>query len=395
MLVAGGAGAVGNAAIQLARWSDARVITTISSPAKAQLAAAAGADHVIDYRQQDVEREVRKVVPHGVDAVVEVAPAANAALDAAVLARHGSVAMYADNAGAEFTLPVRALMAPNARWQFVLVYTEPSEAKLRALDDIATAVADGVAPGRARRRRAAAPLPARGRGCRAPRRRGLRRREGPPRRRGGVSTPSRLELRIAEMAPRSVYPWLTASLIPRPIAWVSSTSAAGVDNLAPHSFTTVAATDPPTVCFVSIGAKDTLANVRATGEFVLNIGSEHLLAAMNDSATPFPPEISEFDEAGLAREPSAAVAPPRVAGAAVCFECRAAGEHVVGRDVMVFGEVVHLAVARGCLADDGLPDPVAVAPLSRLGRSQWARLGEVVDRRRITYDQWQDGRRTS
>ena len=91
VLIAGGAGAVGNAAIQLARWSDATVITTVSSPAKAQLAAAAGADHVIDYRETDVVAEVRKIAPKGVDVVAEVAPAQNAAIDAAVLAdrRHG------------------------------------------------------------------------------------------------------------------------------------------------------------------------------------------------------------------------------------------------------------------------------------------------------------------
>src|SRR5215467_7946761 len=77
VLVAGGAGAVGNAAIQLARWSDARVIATVSSPEKAQLAAAAGADHVIDYRTEDVATEIHKIVPHGVDLVAEVAPAQN------------------------------------------------------------------------------------------------------------------------------------------------------------------------------------------------------------------------------------------------------------------------------------------------------------------------------
>ena len=113
-----------------------------------------------------------------------------------------------------------------------------------------------------------------------------------------------------------IYKWLTASLIPRAIAWVSSVSADGVDNVAPHSFTTVAGVDPPTLCFVSVGHKDTLANVRATGEFVLNIGHSALLEAMNDSATNFPGELSEFDAAGLEREPSAAVAPPRVRSAA-------------------------------------------------------------------------------
>ncbi len=144
VLVAGGAGAVGNAAIQLARWSDATVITTVSSPAKAQLAAAAGADHVVDYTRQDVAREVRKITPDGVDMVVEVAPAQNAALDAQVLANHGSVAVYATNGGSELTLPVRGSMVTNARWQFVLLYTAPEEAKTLATQDISDALVDGA-----------------------------------------------------------------------------------------------------------------------------------------------------------------------------------------------------------------------------------------------------------
>jgi NADPH:quinone reductase len=144
VLVAGGAGAVGNAAIQLARWSDATVITTVSSPEKAQLAAAAGADHVIDYRRDDVVREIHKIVPDGVDTIVEVAPATNAAIDAAVLARLGSVAVYANNGGDQFTLPVRALMVPNARWQFVLLYSAPAKAKDVAVEDIMAAVYDGA-----------------------------------------------------------------------------------------------------------------------------------------------------------------------------------------------------------------------------------------------------------
>lgn len=140
VLVAGGAGAVGNAAVQLARWSDARVIATVSSPEKAQLAAAAGADHVINYRRQDVVAEIRKISPRGVDSIVEVAPAQNAAIDAAVLAHLGSVAIYANNGGDEFTLPVRALMGPNALWQFVLLYTAPAHAKAAAVEDIAAAL---------------------------------------------------------------------------------------------------------------------------------------------------------------------------------------------------------------------------------------------------------------
>jgi flavin reductase (DIM6/NTAB) family NADH-FMN oxidoreductase RutF len=191
-----------------------------------------------------------------------------------------------------------------------------------------------------------------------------------------------------------VYPWLTAALIPRAIAWVSTISGDGVDNVAPHSFTTVAGVDPATLCFVSVGAKDTLANVRATKEFVLNIGTWSQLRAMNHSATDFPSELSEFDAAALEREPSVVVAPPRVRSAPIVFECRLSGEHVIGECVMVFGEIVHLAADRDVLAEDGLPDARAVDPLARLGRAEWARLGELAAIPRIPYDDWRDGRRS-
>jgi NADPH2:quinone reductase len=145
VLVAGGAGAVGNAAIQLARWSDATVITTVSTPEKGNLAAHAGADHVINYRQEDVPAEVRAIAPDGVHTIVEVSPSVNAALDAEVLARHGSVAVYANNGGDAVELPVRPSMTPNARWQFVLVYNAPETWRARALEDVAAAVLDGAA----------------------------------------------------------------------------------------------------------------------------------------------------------------------------------------------------------------------------------------------------------
>ena len=145
VLVQGGAGAVGNAAIQLARWADATVIATVSNPRKAQLAAAAGADHVVDYRQQDVVAEVRKIAPKGVDAVVEVAAAQNAAVDAQVLAQHGSVGIYAGSGDDSVTIPIRSQMTPNTRWQFVMVYTVPARAKEIGVEDVATAVADGAA----------------------------------------------------------------------------------------------------------------------------------------------------------------------------------------------------------------------------------------------------------
>jgi NADPH2:quinone reductase len=144
VLVSGGAGAVGNAAIQLARWCDATVLTTVSDARKAQLAAAAGADHVITYTQQDVVAEVHKVVPHGVDVIVEVAAAANASIDAAVIGRYGAVSVYADDGKQDLSLPIRPLMIPNARWQFVMVYGVPAEAKRQAVEDVDVAILDGA-----------------------------------------------------------------------------------------------------------------------------------------------------------------------------------------------------------------------------------------------------------
>jgi NADPH2:quinone reductase len=144
VLVAGGAGAVGNAAIQLARWSDATVITTVSGPEKGNLAAHAGADHIINYMQQDVAAEVRALAPEGVNTIVEVSPAANAAIDAKVLARHGSVAVYATGGGETVELPVRPSMVPNVRWQFVLVYNAPERWRAHALEDVSAAVLDGA-----------------------------------------------------------------------------------------------------------------------------------------------------------------------------------------------------------------------------------------------------------
>ena len=146
VLVAGGAGAVGHAAIQLARWAGARVITTVSNDEKAKLAQAAGADHVVNYRSAGAGDEIRGVSPDGVNVIVEVAPAANAALDRAVLAPNGTVAAYATDGGDELELSVWELMRRNVRYQFVLVYTVPRAAKTEAVADVARAAADGALP---------------------------------------------------------------------------------------------------------------------------------------------------------------------------------------------------------------------------------------------------------
>jgi NADPH2:quinone reductase len=144
VLVAGGAGAVGHAAIRLARWAGAQVIATVSSEAKAALARAAGAGLSVDYGRPDAADRIRARAPGGVDLVVEVAPSANAALDAAVLAPNGAVAAYASEAGGELALAVRELMTRNIRYQFVLVYTMPAAAKAAAVAAVSSAVAAGA-----------------------------------------------------------------------------------------------------------------------------------------------------------------------------------------------------------------------------------------------------------
>src|SRR4249919_4089290 len=121
VLVTGGAGAVGHAAIQLARWAGATVVTTVSSDEKGRLATAAGAHHVVEYTSGDPAAAIREIAPDGVDLVAEVALIQNVDLLTRVLTTRGSVAAYANTGGTEATLPFRTFMALNARIQFVLL----------------------------------------------------------------------------------------------------------------------------------------------------------------------------------------------------------------------------------------------------------------------------------
>ncbi len=143
VLVAGGAGAVGHAAIELARWSGAAIVTTVSSEKKAILARAAGADIVLNYRSDDVVAMTRDFAPGGVDCIVEVDSVTNAGIDRDVLAANGTVAVYASDTR-DLSLSVRPAMTLNARYQFVLVYTVPTAAKSAAVEDVAAAIADGA-----------------------------------------------------------------------------------------------------------------------------------------------------------------------------------------------------------------------------------------------------------
>lgn len=189
-----------------------------------------------------------------------------------------------------------------------------------------------------------------------------------------------------ELGPGRFYTLMTASIVPRPIAWVSSTSVRGVDNLAPHSFFTVACVAPAIVQFTSVGRKDTLNNVETTGEFVVNVTPEPLFEQVNASGTNYPPGVSEFDAVGLEREPSLRVRPPRVAAAPVAFECELHSTVHLGNSWVVLGRVVHAVASTRVLADDGLPDVARLAPLSRLGRTEWGTRGEIRTIDRIPYE---------
>lgn len=146
VLVAGGAGAVGHAAIQLAVWAGATVLATVSSDEKAALARAAGAHHVLRYTDDDIAEQIERLAPNGVDQIVEVSLASNAELDLRVLANHGAIAFYADDGGGETTVSVRLAFAKNARVQGLLLYTVGDDALAAAASSITEALRDGALP---------------------------------------------------------------------------------------------------------------------------------------------------------------------------------------------------------------------------------------------------------
>ena len=146
VLAAGGAGAVGHAVIQLAGWAGATVISTISGPEKAALAKAAGAHHVVNYREGDAAAEIRKIAPDGVDIVAEVALGANLALDLSVLRLRGAISTYANDGNKPVELDVRQNMLLNTRFQFLVLYTVGMATLMAAAEDITAAVGDGAVP---------------------------------------------------------------------------------------------------------------------------------------------------------------------------------------------------------------------------------------------------------
>jgi flavin reductase (DIM6/NTAB) family NADH-FMN oxidoreductase RutF len=164
-----------------------------------------------------------------------------------------------------------------------------------------------------------------------------------------------------------------AIIAPRPIGWVSSLGATGVANLAPYSFFNAFNYVPPIIGFASIGWKDSVANIAATGEFCWNLASRPLAAAMNISCAPAPPEVDEFNLAGLTRAPSRLIAAPRVGESPVNFECRMTQtlqlQAADGREVdtwLILGEVVAVHIDEALIID-GVYDTLAGEPILRGG----------------------------
>jgi flavin reductase (DIM6/NTAB) family NADH-FMN oxidoreductase RutF len=179
------------------------------------------------------------------------------------------------------------------------------------------------------------------------------------------------QIDITALDPALAYKVLVGAVQPRPIAWVSTVAADGTTNLAPFSFFTVASREPATL-LVSIGpqadggVKDTLANVRATGDFVVNVASfDHRLAVSATGAT-VAPEIDEFALAQLTAVPSDLVQAPRVAEARLSVECRLRQEHQIGTDTVIYGTVLRVHAADGVLDDALRVDNDVLNPLGRL-----------------------------
>lgn len=186
---------------------------------------------------------------------------------------------------------------------------------------------------------------------------------------------------LDDLTPTERHRWLTPIIAPRPIAFVSSLSASGVGNLAPFSFFAMGGQSPQSVAFCPIAdrngnPKDTLRNVRETGEFVINIVSRAMAEQVNQASAPYPFEVDEFDLTGFTRVASELVRPPRVAEAPASLECRVFQlvPHGEGSQhgTWVIGEVLMLHVRDELLAADGLPDTGKIQPAARMGRQEWA-----------------------
>lgn len=199
------------------------------------------------------------------------------------------------------------------------------------------------------------------------------------------------------LPPQDRYKILASSVVPRPIAWVTTRSRAGVVNAAPFSFFNAMGSDPPTVAIGILPRegrlKDTATNIVETGEFVVNLVSEDNAEAMNVTCIDAPPDIDELQLARLTAVPSRSVAPPRIGEAPVAFECRVLASLVTGPlQTIVVGRVVCAHVADAFVLDARRChlDTPALRLIARMhGSGVYARSSDRFEMRRPTWAEWQ------
>jgi flavin reductase (DIM6/NTAB) family NADH-FMN oxidoreductase RutF len=192
-----------------------------------------------------------------------------------------------------------------------------------------------------------------------------------------------MEVATSDLEPGSAYKLLTACVVPRPIAWITSMTEGGLVNLAPFSCYTIVCTDPPILSVTfgprPSGRKDTVRNILRTREFVINIATDGLLRQVHASGEECGPDISEAAALGLKLNSSTDVSCPRIANSPVQMECRLERTIELGarKDLVVFGEVVRFHV-RDDLYVNGKIDVHRLSPLARLGGPNYARLSELI-----------------
>src|SRR4051812_9904092 len=189
-------------------------------------------------------------------------------------------------------------------------------------------------------------------------------------------------LDFSQLKPREAYGWMISTIMPRPIAWVSTISADGKTNLAPFSFFQGVTANPPTLMFVPVNTrggekKDTVRNIEQVPEFVVNLVPFSLAEQMNNSSAMLPYGESEFEKFGITAAPSTHVRPPRVAAAPVAFECTLdrivhLGEGPLAANV-VFGRIRVAHIADGVIGLDGEPDPGKLDLIGRMGGDAYTR----------------------
>lgn len=189
-----------------------------------------------------------------------------------------------------------------------------------------------------------------------------------------------------DLPPHEMYHLMTSLVVPRPIAWVGSRSASGVDNLAPHSYFNIVSTAPPVVHFTSAGVKDTLTNVRATGEFTVNIVDRRLLEQMNTTAADLPSDLSEFDHITVTKGEAQTVAAPYVVESPAVLECSVRTIMSIGNGHMVFGDVRRVIV-EDRVWQDGRVDIATMDPVGRLSGSQYTMSETIL---RLPRPSWAD-----